>query len=93
MKAFKDPLNTAVYTCTHILREGKPILHVSHDRDDGAWQFMCGASHHDDASGKMVSLRTMVAIDQTLVEIADLKCGYTASRVSPRSNWIVKEHT
>ena len=39
---FKDKPNIACITCSHILDENKPILYVSHDYDDGCWQFLCG---------------------------------------------------
>ena len=35
---FDDQQNTACIVCCHIL-EGHPILYVSHDEDDGMWQF------------------------------------------------------
>ena len=39
---FYDAPNTATITCCHILENGEPILYVSHDEDDGMWQFLCG---------------------------------------------------
>jgi hypothetical protein len=92
MKAFKDLPNTAVYTCTHVVNEGKSILYVSHDNDDGAWQFMCGVTHHGEESGKIVSLNTILALDNSLLDIADLDYGYIASRASTNSKWIVGRH-
>ena len=47
---FDDQQNTACIVCCHIL-EGHPILYVSHDEDDGMWQFLCGSNHNiEDAS-------------------------------------------
>jgi hypothetical protein len=42
--AFKGPLNTAVYVCRHVLKEGRPILFATHDHN-GDWQFLCGEEH------------------------------------------------
>ena len=42
---FYDAPNTATITCCHILENGEPILYVSHDEDDGMWQFLCGKAH------------------------------------------------
>lgn len=39
---FYDPPNVATIICRHILENGAPILYISHDEDDGAWQFLCG---------------------------------------------------
>lgn len=36
--------NTATITCRHIIDGSLPILYVSHDEDDGMWQFLCGKS-------------------------------------------------
>ena len=36
---FADALNTACFTCSHVLEEHKPILYVSHD-EDGYWPLM-----------------------------------------------------
>lgn len=36
---FYDDPNTATITCSHIIEDGKPILYLSHDKDDGMWQF------------------------------------------------------
>jgi hypothetical protein len=36
---FDDPENTAVFTTQHVLEYGQPIVRVTHDVEDGAWQF------------------------------------------------------
>ncbi len=36
---FYDSPNTATIICCHILERQAPILYVSHDEDDGMWQF------------------------------------------------------
>ena len=36
---FYDAPNTATIICCHIIDDGKPILYVSHDEDDGMKQF------------------------------------------------------
>jgi hypothetical protein len=37
---FEDPPNVATYTVRQIVEDGHPILQVSHDAEDGAWQFL-----------------------------------------------------
>ena len=37
---FADPTNVATITVRQIVRDGQPILHVSHDHEDGGWQFL-----------------------------------------------------
>jgi hypothetical protein len=43
------------YSCVHVLEQGRPILRVSHDEDDGAWQFHCGSLHETEV-GRLVCL-------------------------------------
>ncbi|WP_158643722.1 hypothetical protein [Pseudobacter ginsenosidimutans] len=38
-KKFKEPLNTAVYTTVHVMKEDSPIVLVTHELD-GHWQFL-----------------------------------------------------
>ncbi len=42
---FADAPDTAVITCCHVTDDGAPVLYVSHDEDDGMWQFLCGGEH------------------------------------------------
>ena len=37
---FKDSKDHRVYTLRQIMENGAPILHVSHNSDGGAWQFL-----------------------------------------------------
>ena len=40
---FTDPENLAVFTLARVVRGESPILRVTHDEDDGGWQFTDGA--------------------------------------------------
>ena len=44
---FYDSPDTATIICCHILERQTPILYVSHDEDDGMWQFLCGETVND----------------------------------------------
>jgi len=83
---FSDPRNVAVFTTRSVVKDGMAILYVTHDADDGSWQF-----HHDDhpdlAQAMLVSLESMVERDPTLAQIADLPEGWTATRKAPNENW------
>ena len=75
--------------CCHIL-EGHPILYVSHDEDDGMWQFLCGSNHNiEDAS--IVSLFEVYNIDYSICLLKDMPRGYYAIRENVESDWIVKK--
>jgi len=87
LHAFPGPENQVSYTCAHVLEGGLPILRVSHDEDDGAWQFLCGGLHPDAAEGRIVCLGCMVERDSSLQEVADLPLGWGADRGSVDARW------
>lgn len=82
---FPDPPGTAVISLKRIVQHGHPILYVSHD-DDGAWQFLDGEDvSTEDAT--VLSLSSIVKLDPTLVELADLPSGQKAWRRTQCSPW------
>ena len=75
--------------CNHILNGEKPILFVSHDEDDGMWQFLCGGSHGmEDA--KVAALGEVFDLDPSIGKVAEMPCGYCATRDKVDSDWVVK---
>src|SRR6185369_5143361 len=83
---FADPKNVATITVRQIVEDGNPILRVSHDEEDGMWQFLeWGTPEEDDAM--IVSLLYMTQIDPTILELADLPKGWRAIRRSPDEPW------
>lgn len=83
---FADPPNVATYTTVKVLDEGHPILLVTHDEDDGAWQFLCGTTN-EPTDGRIVGLDCIVQKDPSVLELADLPLGWRASRESPEDPW------
>ncbi len=77
---FADPKNVAVFTTKQVMRLGQPILHVSHDEDDGAWQFHTGVEQLSENDAMIVALSEIVEHDQSISELADLPCGWFADR-------------
>ncbi len=84
---FADPENVAAFCCRHIL-DGRPILRVTHDEEDGAWQILCGDDSHVSEDGRLVCLGCMVKRDESLVPLADLPLGWCADRQDADSPWI-----
>src|SRR5438128_2699237 len=83
---FADPKNVATFTVRQIARDGNPILRVSHDSVDGAWQFLeWGTPREEDAM--IVLLEEMTRIDNSIRELADLPLGWRATRRSPAEPW------
>ena len=84
---FADPKNVAVFTTMQVVRLGQPILHVSHDGEDGAWQFHSGAQKVFAGDAMIVALQEIVEHDPTICELADLPCGWFAERDNVGSPW------
>ena len=66
--------------------QGAPILLVTHDADDGSWQFLCGTTD-DPSDARVVGLGQMYKRDPTVGELADLPEGWRASRASADRPW------
>jgi hypothetical protein len=84
---FKEPEDTACITCTHVLNKQNPILYVIHDKD-GSWQFLCGQNNHTEANAKVISLKQIVAIDETINDLFEMPLGVGVERKSRLDNWI-----
>jgi hypothetical protein len=82
---FADSPNTASITTRQVL-EGAPILLVTHDDDDGCWQFLCGTTNESE-DARVVGLGQMYSRDITLGELADLPEGWRASRSAAGLPW------
>jgi hypothetical protein len=83
---FEDPPNVAVYTTRYIVRDGLPVLRVTHDEDDGAWQFHHGGPVADE-DAMIVGLGRILSLHPELAELSDLPCGWMATRESVQSPW------
>lgn len=83
---FADPMNVAVFTTRHVFVDGFPILKVSHDIDDGSWQFHWGGDI-DEQCAMLVSLKEVVDHDSSVVELYDLPLGWVARREDIDSEW------
>lgn len=87
--SFYEVPETAVVTCCHVLNDKKSILYVSRDEDDGMWQFLCGRQHEiEDA--RLVSLKSVFDMDNTIGNLSDMPCGCYAERASINDDWVIK---
>ncbi|WP_266203292.1 hypothetical protein [Pontibacter kalidii] len=91
-KRFIEPLNTAVFTPSFVLEEKKPITHVSHDADDGAWQFFSNDELEDfERVARVVGLGEIIKLDASILALADLPVGYYALRKHATDKWIIQK--
>ena len=85
--SFEDPQNTKAFTTRRVTELNYPVLVVSHDADDGAWQFLCGTTN-DPKDGVVEYLGRILERHPELVELADLPLGWIAWREDETSAWI-----
>ena len=83
---FSDPPNVAAITTKQIIRDGHAVLLVVHDEEDGGWQFLHGGAFAVE-DGMVVALKTVIHLDPTLAELADLPLGWEATRKDKTQPW------
>jgi hypothetical protein len=84
---FAQPRNLAVITLARVISGERTVLYVSHDEDDGGWQFLDGAAFAE-TDARVVGLGQMVDSDPTLADLADLPEGFVATRSSALDIWV-----
>jgi hypothetical protein len=82
---FPHSRERAVLTTAGILRQ-RPILYVTRDAPDGAWQFLEGGCAPF-AAARVVDLGYLVDQDPSLRELADLPPGWGAWRDAVGASW------
>ena len=84
---FFEPRNVATFVARQIFKEGKPILRVSHEDDDGSWQFL----FEDDVTSAdvmVVCLEEVVKRDPSVNELFNLPTGQMATREFVGAKWV-----
>jgi hypothetical protein len=84
---FADPKNVATITVRAIIEDGRPILRVSRDMEDGCWQFLEWETPREE-DARVVGLAKMLALDPTIAALADLPLGWRALRRSRDEPWV-----
>jgi hypothetical protein len=82
---FPDRPHTGVYLSKSVQEGKEPITFVSHDVDDGAWQFL--GDSMTESGGLLSCLHHPIDNDPSLVELADLPLGWWAERDAPGQPW------
>lgn len=89
---FTESPNTAVFTTKFVIYDKKEITYVTHDIDDGAWQFFSNDDFNNfEDVAKIICLSEIIEIDPTLLELAEMPEGYIAYRKFKGDNWIIEE--
>ncbi len=84
---FLDDKNTMAITTKKIVSGQSDILLVSHDEDDGMWEFLDGEDVCEE-NALVVSMSEMVQIDESINKLYDLPLGWIAYRESKTTDWI-----
>ena len=82
---FRERSDTAALACCHVL-DGAPVLRVTHDVEDGMWQFLCG-SEHDADQARVIALQEACDLVDSVGELADMPCGCIAIRRNTKEKW------
>jgi hypothetical protein len=91
-KKFIEADNTAVFTTKFVVNDKKEITYVTHEKEDGAWQFFSNDNFDNfEDVARVVGLGEIVKIDSTVLEIADMPEGFYAQRRFKGDKWIVQE--
>jgi hypothetical protein len=83
---FPDSPHAGAFLSKAVDNGTEPITFVSHDAEDGAWQFL--GDSMSDSGGVLVCLQHPIDRDPSLVELADLPLGWYAERNSIADPWI-----
>ncbi len=88
---FPDHPHTRVFLSEAVQSGREPITYVSHDIEDGAWQFL-GDSMSGGLEPVVSCFHHPVDDDPSLNELADLPLGWWAERAKPGDPWIRRQH-
>jgi len=83
---FADPPETEVITLARILKGDAPLRLVTHDEDDGSWQFLDGDQVFEEDAA-LVTLGFMAMLEPSILELGDLPIGWQAIRDDPDQPW------
>lgn len=87
---FPDSPHARVYLSETVHKGVEPVTYVSHDLEDGAWQFL--GDSMDRGGGPVIScFHHPIDNDSTLSELADLPLGWCATRSKPGEAWIRRQ--
>lgn len=89
---FPDPPHTGVFLSETVFKGTEPVTYVSHDAEDGAWQFL-GDSMANGGGPVISCFHHPIDRDSSLAELADLPLGWYAERGDVGEPWIRRKHT
>jgi uncharacterized protein DUF4262 len=88
---FPDDPHTQAFLSETVHNGTEPVTYVSHDVEDGAWQFL-GDSMADGGGPVLCFLHHPIDNDASLAELADLPLGWYAERARVGEPWVRTKH-
>jgi Domain of unknown function (DUF4262) len=88
---FPDPPHTGVFLSERVRNGTEPVTYVSHDVEDGAWQFL-GPSMSDGGGPVLSCFHHPVDRDPSLADLGDLPLGWCAERTAVGQPWLRKKN-
>lgn len=88
---FPDPPHTRVFLSETVHMGTEPVTYVSHDAEDGAWQFL-GDSMSGGGGPVISCFHHPIDRDPSLAELADLPLGWFAERDKVGEPWVRKQN-
>ncbi len=88
---FPDPPHTRVFLSEAVHSGTEPITYVSHDVEDGAWQFL-GDSMTGESKPVISCFHHPIDKDSSLNDLADLPLGWWAERAKLGEPWVRHQH-
>ena len=92
-KKFRESENTAVFTTKFVISDKKDITLVIHNATDNTWEFYSDDPYTNyESVVKIVSLKNIIDLDNSVLQVADMKGGYLARRKSKHQSWVIEKH-
>jgi hypothetical protein len=88
---FEDDPGVLAVTTKQVTGGTHPILYASRELDEDGevtWQFLCLTVAFDMVDAQLVRLDTLLRLDPTLGELADLPVGSSATRDRAGASWV-----
>jgi hypothetical protein len=89
---FPDPPHTGVYLSEAVHTGAEAVTYVSHDAEDGAWQFLGDSMAGDPKTGVLSCFHHPIDNDPSLKELGDLPLGWWAERAKVGEPWLRHQH-
>jgi hypothetical protein len=91
-KGFQEADNTAVFTTKYVIKDKKPITYVTHEEEDGAWQFFSSDEFENfEDVAMIVGLGEIIALDPSVLELVDMPVGHYAIRETTNDKWSIRQ--